>query len=308
MANLDGSMRGWGFRPLFGVSMLALWLPACGGGVDASAAAVGKVGRTLSGHAQAVPQGAETCAVEKALSKAPDAKTPESTACADALKSDQLWRGSMKVLAAYGQSMESLASGADAESTGAVEAALTGIDGPGWIDVEDAEEKAAADAAASLVDQMQKRTGDDDLESTVKAAAPHVKTICDGLGVYLDKHAEGLANLQKDLDEKRKTPLARRCAMMNGAPLCVSDSLVDRLVYAGAFGRLATLEENHQDAGAAVAGFCAAHEKLNDAAEAGTLSDDETYAAIVDAVKSGRSSRASSSSDSDAEETPEPSK
>ena len=44
-----------------------------------------------------------------------------------------------------------------------MEAALTGIDGPGWIDVEDAEEKAAADAAAALVDQMQKRTGDDDL-------------------------------------------------------------------------------------------------------------------------------------------------
>jgi len=269
--------------------------------VDASAAAVGKVGRTLSGHAQAVPQGAETCAIERALAKAPDPKTPESKACADALKSDKLWRGTMKVLAAYGQSMESLASGADANRSGAVEAALTGVDGSGWIDVEDAEEKAAHDAAVKLVEQMAKWTGDDDLESAVKAAAPHVKTICDGLGAYLDKHADGLANLQKDLDEKRKTPLARRCAMLNGSPACVSDSLVDRMVYASSFGRLATLEENHQDASAAVAGFCAAHEKLNDAAEAGTLSDDETYTAIVDAVKSGRSSSSSGSSDSDAE-------
>lgn len=292
----DGSTRGGGHWALLGALAMTISLPACGGGVDAPAAAVGKVGRTLSGHAQAVPQGAETCAMERALSEAPDQKTPESEACGDALKSDQLWRGCMKALAAYGQSMESLASGGDAESSGAVEAVLTGIDGPQWIDVSDGEEKAARDAAASLVDQMQKRTGDDDLESTVKAAAPHVKTICDGLGAYLDKHAQGLTDLQKDLDAKRKTPLARRCAMMNGSPLCVSDSLVDRMVYAGSFGRLATLEENHEDAAAAVAGFCAAHAKLSSAAEAGTLSDDETYKAIVDAVKEGRASGGSASS------------
>ena len=53
---------------------LVFALPACGGGVDGPAAAVGKVGRTLSGHAQAVPQGAETCAMERALSEAVSAQ------------------------------------------------------------------------------------------------------------------------------------------------------------------------------------------------------------------------------------------
>ena len=144
----------------------------------------------------------------------------------------------------------------------------------------------------------------------MKAAAPHVKTICDGLGSYFE---QALAGARRPTEgSRREAQDAAGPALRDDerqAALCVSNSLVDRMVYASSFGRLATLEENHQDAGAAVGGFCAAHAKLSSAAEAGTLSDDETYKAIVDAVKEGRSSSASSS-DAGGDDAPggEPSK
>ena len=62
--------------------------------------------------------------------------------------------------------------------------------------------------------------------------------------------------------------------------------MVDRMVYASAFGQIATLESAHLEAHDAVAGFCAAHLKLEAAATAGTLSKDQTYADVVEAVKS----------------------
>jgi hypothetical protein len=282
------ALRGVAWRRAIGVLALALLMPACGGAVG-SGAAVGKVGRGLSAHAQAVPQGAEVCAAKEALATPPGAaEKPRSEACIKAQKSDELWRRSIIVLAAYGDMLETLASGESTDSAGQLEAAQTGVRGADWIDVEDGPEKAARTAVAQLVEQMSTSSSEGDLEKALKDAGPHVKTICDGLVPYLDAQARGLADIQAEAEKKRMSKSDRRCGSLDNRSICVSDSAADQVVYANAIGSLAALERSHADAHDAVAGFCAAHKKLEEAAADGRLSKSETYAGIVDAVKSSR--------------------
>ncbi len=277
------------WRGAAAVLTFALITPACGGAVQ-SGVAVGKVAQGLSAHAQAAPQGAEVCALQEALA-APTpgaAEKPTSESCAKAVKSDQLWHRALQVLGAYGETLETMASGAGTDTTGQLEAAQTGVRGADWIDVESAPEQAARTAVTNLVTQLSTNPSKGDLAGAVKSAAPSVKTLCDGLTSYLETQAHSLADIEKDAEKRRAARTERRCGSLDTRPVCVGDSMVDRMVYAGAFGQIATLETSHLEAHDAVAGFCAAHLKLEAAAAAGTLSKDQTYLDVVEAVKSVR--------------------
>lgn len=264
------------------LAILALSLPACGGPVM-SGVAVGKVGHNLGAHAQTLPRGAEVCAMQDALTSSGGEK-PASEVCGKAAKNDLLWRRSMKVLAAYGASLEAIASGNGGEHAGAIEAAMTGVGSGEWVEVEGAKEKAAREAASQLVAQM--NAGKGDLDKTVRDAAPHVKTICDGLGAYLEAQGKGLADAHRDVEKKRAARGDRRCGALDGRSVCVSESVVDRVVYANAFGQISVLEAGHIDAHNAVSAFCAAHKKLEEAANDGRAGKDKTYTEVVEAVKS----------------------
>lgn len=280
--------RGVPLRRAAGCLALALLMPACGGAV-ASGVAVGKVGHGLSEHSQAVPEGAEICTVQEALAAPIGAgEKPPSEACLKAQKSDQLWRRSIAVLAAYGDMLETLASGAGSDTTGQLEAAQTGVRGVDWIEVEDGKEKAVRTAVAQLVDQMSKNAFEGDLEKAVQGAAPHVNTVCDGLVPYLEAQERSLSELRKEAEKKRLARTDRRCGTLDNRSVCVSDSTADQIVYANAMGSLAALERSHGQARDAVAGFCAAHKKLEAAAAEGRVSDDETYTQVVEAVRSSR--------------------
>ena len=90
---------------------LALLMPSCATRSN-SGVAVASIGRGLSTHAGAVPQGAEACALHEALTHTPGtADKPLSEACAKAVNSDLLWRRAMVVLAAYSQKLEAVAIG-----------------------------------------------------------------------------------------------------------------------------------------------------------------------------------------------------
>jgi hypothetical protein len=68
-----------------------------------SSVAVGTFAQGLSARSQTVPQGTEVCVLQDALAS-PAAGTPEKPAgetCSRAIKSDQLWRRTMLVLAAH---------------------------------------------------------------------------------------------------------------------------------------------------------------------------------------------------------------
>jgi hypothetical protein len=264
----------------FAISALAL--TACGGPV-LSGVAVGRVGHSLAAHAQQVPRGAEVCALQDAITSS-GAEKPASDTCGKAAKNDLLWRRSLKVLAAYSASLEAMASNKSDENAGAIEAALTGVRSGEWVDVEGAKEKAAREAASKLVAQMSQSRSD--LEQAVKDAAPHVKTICDGLGPYLEAQGKGLADAHRDIEKKRSLRTDRRCGSIDGRSVCVAESVVDRMVYANAFGQISLLEASHVDAHNAVAAFCAAHKKLAEAANDGRLGKDATYAEVAEAVKS----------------------
>jgi hypothetical protein len=283
MIRILGGLR---LRGAAAVFTLALTLPACGGAVT-SGVVVGKVGEGLSAHAHAAPQGAAVCALQEALAApAAGAEKPTSETCAKAAKSDQLWHRAMLVLAAYGETLETLASGEGTDTTGQLEAAETGVRGNDWIDVDSAPEQSARTAVSQLVTQMSTNSAKGDLAATVKAAAPHVKTLCDGLTSYLETQARSLADIERDAEKRRAARTERRCGALDTRPVCVGDSMVDRMVYGGAFGQMATLETSHLEAHDAVAGFCAAHIKLDAAATAGNLSKDQTYRDVVEAVKS----------------------
>lgn len=274
-------------RAATGLALL-LAIPACGGAA-ATGNAAGKMGRDVSARAQAVPQGAEVCALKDAVaSQAGGPDKPLADTCGKALKSDRLWQRSMVVLGAHADTLEALASGGDGETTGPMEAALTGVQGPDWVDVEDGKEKAAREAVSEIVKQLRTSTAGGDLAKAVKDAAPHVTTVCDGLVPYLQAQAQSLADIQKEIDKKRTTRADRRCGTLDNRNVCVAESVIDRTVYANAFGRLAALEASHEEARQVVAGFCAAHRKLAEAAEKGELSNKKTYFDVVDAVKSAR--------------------
>ena len=89
------------------------------------------------------------------------------------------------------------------------------------------------------------------------------------------------------------TVTRHECGGLEGRTVCVSDSRADQIVYADAMASLAALQRSHEEARNAVAGFCAAHKKLEAAAAEGDLSNDDTYAKVVDAVKSARRARQS---------------
>jgi hypothetical protein len=262
-------------------ALLSLLLPACGGAVG-SGVAVGRIGDELSTHARGAPQGAEVCALQDALAALPGNEKLASDVCGKALKSDLLWRKALAVLAAYGETLESLASG-DTASTGPLQAAMTGVRGPDWIDAEGGDQ-AARDAVAKLVGVMA-NASKGDLERVVRDAGPHVKAICDGGLAYLEAQGRAIADIQRDADKKRTTRTDRRCAQLDGRSVCVGESVVDRMVYADVFGRVALLESSHGEAHDHLAGFCVAHKKLEDAAANGRLGKDSTLSEIVDAVK-----------------------
>lgn len=266
------------------IAALAIALPACGG-PTMSGVAVGRVGHGLSMHAQSVPRGAEVCAMQDALAGSGAAsEKPASEACARAAHNDLLWRRAMKVLAAYGATLEALAMGSGNESAGPVEGALSGVRSGEWIEVEGAAEKSARDAASQLATKL--AAGPSDLGALIKDASPNVKTLCDGLAGYLDAQGRGLAEVHKDIEKKRASRTDRRCGALDSRPVCVSESVIDRMVYAQAFGQVTILEAGHVDAHNAVTGFCAAHKKLEEAANDGRLGKDRTTAEVVEAVKS----------------------
>lgn len=283
-------------RRAAGLAALTL-LPACGGAA-ATGGATGQIGRDVSAQAQVVPQGAEVCALKDAVAtQAGGPDKPLSDTCGKLVKSDRLWRRSMGVLGAHASALEALASGADGETTGPMEAALTGVQGPDWVDVEDGKEKAAREAVSELVKQLRNGAGGGELARAVKDAAPHVSTVCDGLVPYLKAQAQALGEIQKEIEKKRAARADRRCGTLDNRSVCVGESILDRAVYANAFGRLASLEASHEDARQVVAGFCAAHRKLAEAAEKGALSDKKTYFDVVDAVRSARREEAKAEGD-----------
>jgi hypothetical protein len=270
------------------VSALGITLaaPACGSGATMSGVAVGTVGRGLSVHSQTVPRGAQVCALREALqAPAHGAPKPISEACGKAWKSDQLWQRAMVVLAAHAEKLEGVASGSRPESAGQLEAALTGVRDADWIETEDGTEQAARNAVAQLVTQMGTSTSKRDLGKAVQDAAPHVKTLCDGLDAYFDTQMRDLAQIQDEVEEKRASHANRRCAMVEQRTICVSQALADHLVYANTFGQVAALASSHLEARAAIADFCTVHRKLEAAAAEGRLATDRTYVEIVEAVR-----------------------
>lgn len=271
-------------NPLLAVGLV--FALGCSGTVH-SGVAVAKIGADLEHHAGAV-QGGEVCLVQEAIAAPPGSGDKAmSDACTKALKSDKVWRKSLVVLAAYGETLETLALDEAEDTTGQVEAARTGVTGPESFGAADGAEKAAADAGAALVTQMSTNSSKGDLEKAIQDAAPHVNSICDGLTAYLGTQVKGLSEAQTEIEKKRTSKLDRRCGSLDNRSICVAESTVDRAVYANAFGQLAKMELDHEDARAAVAGFCAAHKKLESAAAAGNLKEDSTYGEIVDAIKSG---------------------
>jgi hypothetical protein len=190
----------------------------------------------------------------------------------------------MVVLSAYSQRLDALASGAPPETAGQLEAAMTGIRGEDWIEVQP-EEQSARSAAAKLVAQMEAKDDKSDFDKTIKDATPHVNTLCSGLQSYLEAQATKFGEIRAEIEKKRAAKTDRRCATFDNRTVCTSESAVDRVVYASAITDLAMQEYNHLDARDDVMSFCAAHAKLAGAAGSGDTSKSETYTGIVDAVK-----------------------
>ena len=271
------------------VGLLVLSCTACGGSV-ASGVALGKIGHGVGEHASSAPQGGSLCLVQEALG-APGPEKPMSEACTKALKSDRLWRRAMLSLAAYGDTLATVAAGDADDSTGQVEAARTGVTGNDFMEVDSAD-TAARDAVVALVAHFRDTAKNDDLDALIQGAAPHVKTLCNGLEPFLDGQARGFGDAQRETEKKRLAKVERRCGSLDGKSLCVSDSAGDRVVYATTMGEMALLEHNHTEARVAVAGFCAAHQKLEVASQAGNLKKDGTLGEVVDALRNARASTA----------------
>lgn len=264
---------------------LAMSVSACGASVVRSGAGVGAVGRGLALHASDAPQAAQTCFWQDSLGPQPvGAEKSMVDTCSKALKSDALWRRAILVMSLYGERLEAVASGADVDVTGKLEASLSGINGADWSDADD---QTARDAVTTLVNQMNANTDNrTDLSKLVQDAAPPVKTLCDGVGKYLDTQSQNLATIHKDIDKKRMSKSIRRCGMLEKQTVCVADSVVDRMVYADAFGQVISLENKTLEARDQISRFCAAHDKLASAAANGQLSKKQTYFDVVEAARS----------------------
>ncbi len=292
--------------PIIGSGSLILILAGCGGAVG-SGVAVGKVGRQLSTHALAVPQGGEVCALKDALAaqQGGEKDKPFETKCEKELKADRVYGGALMALAAYGETLETVAAGGGGETTGQIEAASAGAP-PDASDAADGPEKAARDATAALLEELAKKEKKDDLGDVVTRAAPHVKAICDALPPYLDAQATGIGDALREAEKKRLSPADRRCGTLDNRSICVGDTAVDKVVYASTYGRLTKLEQSHRRARDGALGFCAAHVKLEEAAKNGSLEDDETVTAIAEAVKSARGAAAPAAPAAPAASAPAP--
>jgi len=269
-----------------GPCSLILAIAGCGGAIG-SGVSVGKGGQQRAVHAPAGPQGGEACALKDALAAEQGPEKPIDTKCEKELKADRVWNGALHALAAYGDTLGTVAGGAGSETSGQIEAAAAGAPADA-ADAADGPEKAARDASAALLEQLAKKEDKDDPADLIKRAAPHVKAICDGLPAYLDAQATSIGEALKEAEKKRISPNDRRCGTLDNRSICVGDTAVDRAVYASTYGRLTRLEHSHRRARDGVAGFCAAHVKLEEAANKGTLEDDATVTAIAEAVKSAR--------------------
>lgn len=278
-------------------AVVTIGMAACGGATT-SGLAVGKLGGGLDTYAQMAPQGAEMCAVEKGLAAKPTViGKPVGEDCSDALKRDRLWRGAMRTLSAYAGTLEALASDNGDESAGKLQAARTGVTGSDWVDAPDTE---ARDAVAKLVEVMKSDPAKDDLKKTIGAAAPHVKTICDGLEGYLSDQATKATKMFSEVETQRGSQTDRRCGALDSRSVCVNESLLDRVSYGHLYAQLALLESHHAAAHDAVSAFCAAHAELESAAADGKLDDEATRAAIVKAVQSSHASAPAPAADDDA--------
>jgi hypothetical protein len=204
--------------------------------------------------------------------------------CAKAIKSDQLWRRAMVVLAAHGDRLGALSSGEKPETTGQLEGALTRVRGPEWTEVNDPQEQAARDAVTQLVTQMSAGDSKADLAKAVKDAAPPVKTICDGLTSYLDKQLQGVNDVETEVEKRRAAHANRRCGKVGDQGFCVSESFLDRTAYASMYNRAAQVAGSHMQARDAVTTFCTVHQKLAEAAANGKLEKEQTYLDIVATV------------------------
>jgi hypothetical protein len=251
-----------------------------------SGVAVGELGTNLGSDARDVPRGADLCAYQESLGQPSPNGTDKSMseACKKATKSDKLWRKSMAVLGAYSGKLEDLAWGANADLAGKLEGATTGVTDPNWTDADGPDETAARDAVNELAKQLRSNASKGDLGDTIKQAAPHVKTICDGLGKYLDTQLKTANDAETEVDKRRTSHNDRRCASLDGKNVCVQESVLDRMTYAGAFANLEGISASHADARDTLSEFCAAHAKLEEAANAGNLGKDKTYDDIVEAV------------------------
>jgi hypothetical protein len=259
---------------------------ACGAQTVQSGASVGEIGRGLALNAQTVPQGTQICLWQESLGPqpVPGTEKPVNETCGSALKSDLLWRRAVLVLSLYGEHVSNVAAGADAESSGRLEAARSGITTEDWSDVND---QGVRDAVTSIVSQMSPAAGTkSDLSKIVQDASGPVKTVCDGLISYLDGQSQSLAAIQKDIDKRRTNRTIRRCGMLEKQTVCVADSVVDRLAYSDSIGQVFALQNSTLEGRDSIARFCAAHQKLAAAAAGGQITKKQTNADIVESVKS----------------------
>jgi hypothetical protein len=267
---------------------LALVTAACGGGTIRSGAAVGTIGRGLQAHAHSVPRGAHVCALRAAVDVpafSHEKPKPMSETCGNDLRSDALWQRAIVVLSAHAAKLDAVASDTDSKTAGQLEAALTGVGGGDSIEVQGASETAARDAITQLVSQMNTQAPKRDLGQLVQDAAAPVKTLCDGLGAYFDAQIQALGELQAQIEEKQASRANRRCGTLDKRTICVSNSTADYLVYANTFGQVAALQSSHLEGRVAIARFCAAHAKLEEAAANGQVSAEQTYGQIIEAVR-----------------------
>lgn len=264
---------------------VALLAPACANSAVGSGVAFARVGQSLSQHSAVVPQGAQVCAMQEALATPQGAEKPVSETCTKAMKSDRLWRVSMQVMSAWSHRVEALARGEKKETAGQLDAAMIGIQDPNWSDADGANEAAARDAVNQLLAQMDAGEKSGDLTKTIKDAGPHLKTLCDGLGTYLDTQVKAATDIQKELEKKRATRADRRYAQLDSKPIAVSESVVDRFVYANAYSQLSGIEYSHTQARDSLSAFCSAYGKMQGAADQNNVSSDATYTEVVKAVK-----------------------
>lgn len=282
-----GRGRGIGLVLLGGA--LAGGAVACGKAAVGTGAAAGTVGRDLAGSATEVPRGAEVCAMQKALAApTPGAEKPLRETCEDAATSEELWRRAMIVLGAYTARLEAMTAGADATSSGQLAAARTGVTGPTWIEVDDPAEVEARAAVAKLVELLERDEQKQDLDDTVKAAAPYVQTLCEGMDPYFDAQLGALAEIRRDVEKRQTNRSDRRCGMVDNRSFCVGESAQDRLDQGAIYGQVAALSRGYVDAKNALSRLCAAHAELAEAAENGRVKQRDTTAAMVDAVKGAK--------------------